>query len=117
MHQQPPCLVASVSKSERVRTLSSRTEYSSRLMTGRSYAASRNEGFLAAAHVSIETMGVPILANWRNEAVTRRRSNHTPSERNHLQVSRKWMITAKKRVEISPAVEGPGAAVFTAEAI
>src|SRR2546422_8896735 len=27
------------------------------------------------------------------------------------------MITAKKRVEVSPAVEGPGAEVFTAEAL
>src|SRR2546422_10378281 len=51
MHQHPPCLMASVSKSEKVRTLSSRTEYGSRSMTGRSYAASRNEGScLSAAH-------------------------------------------------------------------
>src|SRR2546425_13215280 len=34
MHQHPPCLMASVSKSEKVRTLSSRTEYGSRPMTG-----------------------------------------------------------------------------------
>src|SRR2546425_13064013 len=34
MHQHPPCLMASVSKSEKVRTLSSRTEYGSRSMTG-----------------------------------------------------------------------------------
>src|SRR5207244_5441864 len=32
-------------------------------------------------------------------------------------VSRDWMITAKKRVEVSPAVEGRGAEVFTAEAL
>src|SRR2546425_10886886 len=51
MHQHPPCLMASVSKSERVRTLSSRTEYGSRFMTRRSYAERRNEACcLSAAH-------------------------------------------------------------------
>src|SRR2546427_5809211 len=39
------------------------------------------------------------------------------SQRKHLQVARDWMITAKKRVEVSPAVEGTGAEVFTAEAL
>src|SRR5436309_10379878 len=42
--------------------------------------------------------------------------SHAP-QRNHLQVTRDWMITAKKRVEVSPAVEGRGAEVFTAEAL
>src|SRR3989442_3522175 len=38
------------------------------------------------------------------------------SQRKHLQVARDWMITAKKPVEVRPAVEGTGAEVFTAEA-
>src|SRR5439155_19194900 len=42
--------------------------------------------------------------------------SHAP-QRNHLQVTRDWMITAKKRVEVSPAVEGPGAEILTAEAL
>src|SRR6058998_616096 len=40
-----------------------------------------------------------------------------PPWRKHLQVSRDWMVTAKKRVEVSSAVEGPGAEIFTAEAL
>src|SRR2546425_6796468 len=40
-----------------------------------------------------------------------------PPWRKHLQVSRDWMVTAKKRVEVSPAVEGRGFEVFTAEAL
>src|SRR2546426_6835914 len=51
MHQHPPCLMASVSKSERVRTLSSRTEYGSCFMRRRSYAERRNEAScLPTAH-------------------------------------------------------------------
>src|SRR5712692_9063269 len=40
-----------------------------------------------------------------------------PSQRNHLQVSRDSMITAKKRVEVSPAATGPSAEILTAEAL
>src|SRR5437867_1674658 len=40
-----------------------------------------------------------------------------PPWRKHLQVSRDWMVTAKKRVEVSSAVEGPGAEILTAEAL
>src|SRR3989442_7190222 len=39
------------------------------------------------------------------------------SHRNHLQVSRDSMITAKKRVEVSPAPEGASAEILTAEAL
>src|SRR3989442_7963587 len=39
------------------------------------------------------------------------------SQQNHLQVSRDSMVTAKKRVEVSPAAEGPSAEIQTAEAL
>src|SRR2546428_12277055 len=70
MHQHPPCLMASVSKSEKVRTLSSRTEYGSRSMTG---ARTKHAEMKVPAHsppvVSIQTWA---SAKTKKRAVTTR---------------------------------------------
>src|SRR2546427_11264650 len=58
MHQHPPCLMASVSKSEKVRTLSSRTEYGSRSLTGaRTQQAEMKVPAYPPPVVSIQTGG------------------------------------------------------------
>src|SRR3989441_13301168 len=70
MHQHPPCLMASVSKSEKVRTLSSRTEYGSRSMTG---ARTQQAGMKGPAYpppiVSLQTGA---SAKTKKRAVTTR---------------------------------------------
>src|SRR6266581_5078805 len=94
MHQHPPCLIASVSKSGKVRRLSSRTVYA--IGTPISVHAADNPSEGVNGDKKVSCVG-------RNEIIFR-----SP---------RDSMITASKRPQVHPAVEGRGLEVFTAEAL
>src|SRR2546425_1373853 len=94
MHQHPPCLIASVSKSGKVRRLSSRTVYA--IGTPTSVHAADNPSESVNGDNKVSCIG-------RNEIIFR-----SP---------RDSMITASKRPQVDPAVEGRGLEVFTAEAL
>src|SRR3989454_9323933 len=94
MHQHPPCLIASVSKSGKVRRLSSRTVYA--IGTPTSVHAADNPSESVNGDNKVSCIG-------RNEIIFR-----SP---------RDSMITASKRPQVDPAVEGRGLELFTAEAL
>src|SRR6266702_612968 len=94
MHQHPTCLIASVSKSGKVRRLSSRTVYA--IGTPISVHAADNPSEGVNGDKKVSCVG-------RNEIIFR-----SP---------RDSMITASKRPQVHPAVEGRGLEVFTAEAL
>src|SRR5947209_19944578 len=94
MHQHPPCLIASVSKSGKVRRLSSRSVYA--IGTPISVHAADNPSEGVNGDNKVSCVG-------RNEIIFR-----SP---------RDSMITASKRPQVHPAVEGRGLEVFTAEAL
>src|SRR3989454_5818043 len=94
MHQHPPCLMASVSKSGKVRRLSSRSVYA--IGTPISVHAADNPSEGVNGDNKVSCVG-------RNEIIFR-----SP---------RDSMITASKRPQVHPAVEGRGLEVFRAEAL
>src|SRR3989454_4570295 len=94
MHQHPPCLIASVSKSGKVRRLSSRTVYA--IGTPTSVHAADNPSESVNGDNKVSCIG-------RNEIIFR-----SP---------RDSMITASKPPEVRPAVNGRGLELFTAEAL
>src|SRR3989442_13025149 len=93
MHQHPPCLIASVSKSGKVRRLSSRTVYA--IGTPTSVHAADNPSESVNGDNKVSCIG-------RNEIIFR-----SP---------RDSMITASKRPQVDPAGEGRGRQLFTPEA-
>src|SRR3989442_7897987 len=94
MHQHPPCLIASVSKSGKVRRLSSRTVYA--IGTPTSVHAADNPSESVNGDNKASCIG-------RNEIIFR-----SP---------RDSMITASQRPQADPAAERRGLAGFNAEAV